>query len=70
MLSALDPFERLAELQREIDRDQTTDFLIDELVSVSTIACVGWSPTALEALVQRGDCAALIIDSFGSVIVP
>jgi hypothetical protein len=65
-LSALEPFERLAELQREIDRDQTTDFLIDELVSVSTVACVGWSPTALEALVQRGDCTALVIDSFGS----
>ena len=30
------------------------------------VCIVGWSPTALEALVQRGDCKALIIDSFGS----
>ena len=65
-LSALDPFERLYELESEIDKDATTDHLLAQISEAQTVCIVGWSPTALEALVQRGDCKALVIDSFGS----
>jgi hypothetical protein len=65
-LSALDPFERLYELESEINKDATTDHLLAQLGDARVVCIVGWSPTALEALVQRGDCKALVIDSFGS----
>ena len=65
-LSALDPFERLYELESEIDKDATTDHLLSHIGDAHVVCIVGWSPTALEALVQRGDCKALVIDSFGS----
>lgn len=65
-LSAMDPFERLFELESEIDQDATTDHLLSEIHNAHTLCIVGWSPTALEALVQRGNCKALVIDSFGS----
>ena len=64
-LSALDPFERLYELESEIDKDATTDHLLAHMSEAQTVCIVGWSPTALEALVQRGDCKVLVIDSFG-----
>jgi hypothetical protein len=65
-LSALDPFERLYELESEINKDATTDHLLVQLGDARVVCIVGWSPTALEALVQRGDCKALVLDSFGS----
>lgn len=65
-LSAMDPFERLYELEAEIEKDATTDHLLDQMCDAQLLCIVGWSPTALEALVQRGDCKALVIDSFGS----
>jgi hypothetical protein len=65
-LSALDPFERLYELESEINKDATTDHLLAQLGDARVVCIVGWSPTALEALVQRGDCKALVLDSFGS----
>jgi translation initiation factor 2B subunit (eIF-2B alpha/beta/delta family) len=65
-LSALDPFERLYELESEIDKDATTDHLLAQIGDAQMVCIIGWSPTALEALVQRGDCKALVIDSFGS----
>jgi len=58
-LSALDPFERLYELESEIDKDTTTDHLLAHMSEAQTVCIVGWSPTALEALVQRGDCKVL-----------
>jgi hypothetical protein len=30
------------------------------------VCIVGWNPTALEAIARRGDCRAIIIDSFGT----
>ena len=65
-LSAMDPFERLYELESEIEKDATTDHLLEKISDAQVLCIVGWSPTALEALVQRGDCKALVIDSFGS----
>jgi translation initiation factor 2B subunit (eIF-2B alpha/beta/delta family) len=65
-LSALDPFERLYELESEIAKDATTDHLLAQIGAAQMVCIVGWSPTALEALVQRGDCKALVIDSFGA----
>jgi hypothetical protein len=46
--------------------DATTDHLLAQIEDAQLVCIVGWSPTALEALVQRGDCKVLVIDSFGS----
>ena len=53
-------------LESEIDKDATTDHLLSHIGDARVMCIIGWSPTALEALVQRGDCKALVIDSFGS----
>jgi hypothetical protein len=66
VLIAGDPFDRAAELSRELDDDRTTEHLVDALPSDARVCAVGWSPTVLEALARRGDCSALIIDSFGT----
>ena len=66
VLIAADPFDRAAELSRELDADQTTDHLVDALPEDAVVCIVGWSPTALEAIARRGDCSALVVDSFGA----
>jgi hypothetical protein len=39
---------------------------VDALPAEATVCIVGWNPTALEALARRGDCRAIIVDSFGT----
>ena len=65
VLAAADPFEKARELGDRMDTDETTNHLVDALPAEATVCIVGWSPTALEALARRGDCRAIIVDSFG-----
>ena len=66
VLAAADPFEKAQELSDRMDADETTNYLIDTLPADATVCMVGWSPTALEAIARRGDCRAIIVDSFGT----
>ncbi len=66
VLAAGDPFEKARDLSAQIDADETTQHLIDALPEDATVCLVGWSPTVLEAIARRGDCRAIIVDSFGS----
>jgi len=66
VLAASEPFEKVRELSAQIDADETTNHLVDALPADATVCIVGWSPTALEALARRGDCRAIIVDSFGT----
>ena len=66
VLAAADPFEKVRELSAQIDADETTNHLVDALPADATVCIVGWNPTALEALARRGDCRAIIVDSFGT----
>ena len=66
VLAAADPFEKAQELSDCMDADETTNYLIDTLPADATVCMVGWSPTALEAIARRGDCRAIIVDSFGT----
>ena len=66
MLASGEPFEKARELSAQIDADETTNHLVEALPADATVCLVGWSPTALEAIARRGDCRAIIIDSFGT----
>lgn len=66
VLAAGEPFEKARELSAQIDADETTNHLVDALPADATVCIVGWNPTALEALARRGDCRAIIVDSFGT----
>jgi hypothetical protein len=66
VLAEADPFEKAQELSDRMDADETTNYLIDTLPADATVCMVGWSPTALEAIARRGDCRAIIVDSFGT----
>jgi len=66
VLAAADPFEKARELSDRMDADETTNFLIEALPQDATVCIVGWNPTALEAIARRGDCRAIIVDSFGT----
>ena len=66
VLAAADPFEKARELGDRMDADETTNHLVDALPAEATVCIVGWNPTALEALARRGDCRAIIVDSFGT----
>ena len=66
VLAAADPFEKAKELSGLMDADETTTHLVDALPSDATVCIVGWSPSALEAIARRGDCRAIIVDSFGT----
>ncbi len=66
VLAAGEPFDKALELSAQIDADETTNFLIEALPQDATVCIVGWSPTALEAIARRGDCRAIIADSFGT----
>ena len=66
VLAASEPFEKARELSAQIDADETTNYLVDALPADATVCIVGWNPTALEALARRGDCRAIIVDSFGT----
>ena len=66
VLAAGEPFDKALELSAQIDADETTNFLIEALPQDATVCIVGWSPTALEAIARRGDCRAIIVDSFGT----
>ena len=66
VLAASDPFEKVRELSAQIDADETTNHLVDALPADGTVCVVGWNPTALEAIARRGDCRAIIVDSFGT----
>ena len=66
VLAAADPFEKAQALSDCMDADETTNYLIDTLPADATVCMVGWSPTALEAIARRGDCRAIIVDSFGT----
>ena len=66
VLAAADPFEKARELSGCMDADETTDHLVEALPAESTVCIVGWNPTALEAIARRGDCRAIIVDSFGT----
>ena len=66
VLAAGEPFEKARELSAQIDADETTNHLVDALPADATVCIVGWSPTALEAIARRGDCRAIIVDSFGT----
>ncbi len=66
VLAAADPFEKAKELSGLMDKDETTTHLVDALPSDATVCIVGWSPSALEAIARRGDCRAIIVDSFGT----
>jgi hypothetical protein len=66
VLAAAEPFEKARELSDRMDADETTNHLVDALPAEATVCIVGWNPTALEALARRGDCRAIIVDSFGT----
>ncbi len=66
VLAAGEPFEKARELSTQILADETTDFLIAAMPEDATVCLVGWNPTALEAIARRGDCRAIIVDSFGT----
>jgi len=66
VLAAGEPFEKARELSAQIDADETTNHLVDALPADAIVCIVGWNPTALEALARRGDCRAIIVDSFGT----
>jgi hypothetical protein len=66
VLASADPFEKARELSDLMDADKTTNHLVDALPADGTVCIVGWSPTVLEALARRGDCRAIIVDSFGT----
>ena len=66
VLAAADPFDRARELSALMDADETTNHLVNALPGDATVCIVGWNPTALEAIARRGDCRAIIIDSFGT----
>jgi len=66
VLAAGEPFAKARELSTQMDADETTNHLVGALPADATVCIVGWSPTALEALARRGDCRAIIVDSFGT----
>jgi hypothetical protein len=66
VLAAAEPFEKARELSDRMDADETTNHLVDALPADATVCVVGWNPTALEAIARRGDCRAIIVDSFGT----
>ena len=66
VLAAAEPFEKARELSNLMDADATTNHLVDALPADATVCIVGWNPTALEAIARRGDCRAIIVDSFGT----
>ena len=65
LLSSSGPFELADELAAEIFGDASATHLARELPDEATLCVVGWSPVAMQAAVQRGDCRVLVIDSHG-----
>lgn len=65
LLSSSRPFDLVEQLVVNIVQDPSAGYLADVLPVDSTLCVVGWSPIAMQAAVQRGDCRVLVIDSHG-----
>jgi len=65
LLSSPEPFELADELAAEISGDASAAHLARALPNEATLCVVGWSPVAMQAAMQRGDCRVLVIDSHG-----
>jgi hypothetical protein len=65
LLSSASPFELAEQLATQITQDSTAIHLADALPADSTLCLVGWSYTGMQAVVQRGDCRVLVVDSHG-----
>lgn len=65
LLSSSEPFDLAGQLAVDIAQDNCAAHLADALPADSTLCIVGWSPTAMQVAVQRGDCRVLVVDSHG-----
>lgn len=65
LLSTTEPFDLAGQLAMDIAQDPSAAHLADALPADSTLCIVGWSPTAMQVAIQRGDCRVLVIDSHG-----
>lgn len=65
LLSSPEPFDLAEQLATRIAQDPIATHLADALPTDSTLCIVGWSYTAMRAVVQRGDCRVLVVDSHG-----
>lgn len=63
VLAAADPYRCASSLADELDADPTPDVLVDALPDGVTVCVVGWPDLIGEALLRRGDCTVLAIDS-------
>lgn len=65
LLSSSEPFDLAGQLATDIAQDPSAAHLANALPADSTLCVVGWSPTAMQAAVQRGDLRVLVVDSYG-----
>src|SRR3954454_12116751 len=63
LATSTDPFREAWSLADHIEDDPTANQLIELLPEDATVTVVGWPDFAGEALIRRGDLAALVIDS-------
>ncbi len=65
VLTAGDPIAEAWRAAEEIGDDPTSDELAAALPDEATVCLLGWPELASEALVRRGDCLALVVDTLG-----
>jgi hypothetical protein len=65
MLTASDPRSEGRRASSEISDDTTADELALSLPDGATVVVLGWPSIIGDALVRRGDCSALVIDTLG-----
>lgn len=64
-LTAPDPHQELGSFSLEVEHDRTPDHLYAELPENATVCVLGWPDLVAEALLRRGDVAALVVDVLG-----
>jgi hypothetical protein len=65
VLTSNDPHREAWRCADEIGEDPTADELVHALPEDGMVCVLGWPELAGEALVRRGDCVALVVDSLG-----
>ena len=65
VLTAGDPMAEAWRCADEIGEDTTGDELAHALPEDATVCLLGWPELAGEALVRRGDCYGLVVDTLG-----